>query len=66
MLKSIITFLKLPLSIKFLALEIALELTVACIKLKKYEFKVIAQKLGESGAKQKEFLPQSFEKFTLH
>ena len=45
-----ITFIKLPLSIKFLALEVALELTVACFKLKKYEFKIIAQKLGKSEA----------------
>ena len=48
MLSSIITFVKLPFSIKLLAFEVTLELTLACIQLKSHEFKDLAKKLGES------------------
>ena len=50
MLKSIITFCKLPLKIKLLSFEVFLELTLACIQLKTHEFKELAAKLGSSKA----------------
>ena len=48
MFRSLITFLKLPFKIKFLALEVFLELNLACLQLKTKEFKNLAKTLGES------------------
>lgn len=48
MLRSLLTFLKLPFKIKFLALEVFLELNLACLQLKTQEFKKLAKTLGES------------------
>ncbi|MDD7987004.1 lasso peptide biosynthesis B2 protein [Lentisphaera marina] len=48
MFRSFITFIKLPFRIKFLALEVFLELCLACLQLKSQEFKVLAKSLGES------------------
>ena len=48
MLRSLLTFLKLPFKIKFLALEVFLELNLACLQLKTQEFKNLAKTLGES------------------
>jgi hypothetical protein len=48
MFRSFITFLKIPFRIKFLAFEVFLELSLACLQLKSQEFKVLAKTLGES------------------
>ncbi|WDE98830.1 lasso peptide biosynthesis B2 protein [Lentisphaera profundi] len=47
MLRSLLTFIKLPMKIKLLALEVFLELCLACMQLKSQEFKTLAGKFGE-------------------